>query len=153
MPDGAHGFNRGFTGPAKAQNTMKNTIAIKVKNPTKVSKNFGECAGDFSASEAVWWVGTPKELYLRGEKPSGARVVEAPVCFSGGQGWIPMSPRRQAAKNAMQERSRGLSAFYPHRVGWWRELASQMRDAQSRGWKVTAKDYGPAVQPRAPRLP
>ena len=129
------------------------SIAIKVKNPTHVSKHFGECAGDFSASEAIWWIGTPKELHLQKTKPDDALEIEAPVRFCGGQGWIPMSPRREAAKKAMEKRSGGLSAFYPHRVGWWRELASRMRDAQSRGWNVTAKDYGPAVQPRAPRLP
>jgi hypothetical protein len=69
-------------------------VAIKIKEPGKVARWFGEAAGDFRPYECRWWVGEPGELYPAAEPPAGARVITAPVSFIGGSAWIQHTPAR-----------------------------------------------------------
>lgn len=63
-------------------------IAIKIKNPARVAKLFGECAGDFKESECQWWVGTKDALVPSSMCPPKATVVEGKVKFCGGGAFL-----------------------------------------------------------------
>lgn len=59
------------------------TIAIKIKNPTRVARSYGDCADDFTPAECQWWVGTPKQLYVAAVKPPGAIEIRAGLAPAG----------------------------------------------------------------------
>lgn len=58
------------------------TISIRIQNPKRVAKLFGEVSGDYTPTECQWWVGTPQELWPA--KEPARRVINARVVICGG---------------------------------------------------------------------
>ena len=75
-------------------------IAIKIENPSRVARAFGECAGDYAEEECKYWVGNPWDLSPVSVEPAEwIKVIKAPVKVCGGQAWIE-HPRRWRAERS-----------------------------------------------------
>lgn len=84
-------------------------IAIRIKNPEGVRRNFGECSGDYSKDPVKYWVGTRDLLHPAPEIPSGALLINAPVSYCGGGASVKRTPRNRVE---LRERSADALGFW-----------------------------------------
>jgi hypothetical protein len=93
------------------------TIAIRIQDSNSTARRFGECAGDYSAGECRYWVGTVKALHPRANVPAGVPTIVAPVRYCGGDAWVQHDTRRGRAAAAMDAASRHARTWQIHGFG------------------------------------
>ena len=113
-------------------------MSIKITNPAKVARLFGEVPDDFKGEEQnlKFWVGVPGCEFYPSPEAKG-RIINAPIVFSGGGAFIYHKTRRRRWTNYKPPADWERRA----NIGWSREMYSRMLETRSRGWKVGPMDF------------
>lgn len=125
----------------KKNNKNNKTVAIRITDPRRTSALFGECAGDYSPDQCVYWVGKIDALYPSASIPKGAIPISAPVKHSGGIAWV----EHNKFHHRIETQQHGIM-FHACDGTWRKEMYARVK----RGCKASTYCLGDTPHHRLP---